>query len=140
MRRTPVIESPDPVGEMNTTPLIDVLLVLLVMFILTVPIQTHAIKLDLPNGTPPPVPLPHPVVNELAITKPGSLLWNGVPMSSVEVRQELQLTQQMNPAPELHLRPDPEARYEVVDGVLALIKRENVQKFGFVGNERYLQH
>ena len=124
---------------MNTTPLIDVLLVLLVMFILTVPIQTHAIKLNLPNGTPP-VPLPNPVVNELAITKPGSLLWDGVPMSRVEVGRELQLTQQMNPVPELHLRPDPEARYEVVDEVLALIKRENIQKFGFVGNERYLQH
>jgi biopolymer transport protein ExbD len=137
MRRIPIVESPAPMGEMNTTPLIDVMLVLLIMFIITIPLQTHAIKLDLPSG--PPVPLPKPVVNELAITSAGSLLWNGVPMSTGEVEQELQLTAQMKPSPELHLRPDPVARYGVVDDVLAMIKRENVQKFGFVGNERYLK-
>jgi biopolymer transport protein ExbD len=125
-----------PMVEMNTTPLIDVLLVLLVMFIITIPIQTHAVKLDLPTG--PVLPHPHPVTNDLEITKTGLLVWNGSPMSDAELRQELRLTQQMDPIPELHLQPDPEARYEVVDQVLGIIKREHVQRVGFVGNERYL--
>jgi biopolymer transport protein ExbD len=132
------LDRADPMIEMNTTPLIDVMLVLLVMFIITIPIQTHAVKLDLPSGPPPAVLPPNPVVNELAITKAGTILWDGVPMTQAELRQDLRLTQQMSPIPELHLRPDPEARYEVVDDVLGTIKREHVEKVGFVGNERYL--
>jgi biopolymer transport protein ExbD len=77
-------------------------------------------------------------VNELEITKAGAVLWNSVPVAHQQLRQELQLMQQMSPAPELHVRPDPEARYGVVDAVLADIKRAHVQKVGFVGNERYL--
>ena len=137
MRRVPATEFPAPIDQMNTTPLIDVLLVLLVMFIITIPIQTNAVKLDLPNGPPPPF-APNPVVNELEITKAGAVLWNGIPVAHQQLRQELQLTQQMSPRPELHIRPDPQARYGVVDGVLRTIKREHVQKVGFVGNERYL--
>jgi biopolymer transport protein ExbD len=123
---------------MNTTPLIDVMLVLLVMFIITIPMQTHAVKLDLPSGPPPTVLPPNPVVNDLVITRAGTVLWDGIPVTLAELRQELRLTQQMSPVPELHLRPHPEARYEAVDGVLGTIKREHVEKVGFVGNERYL--
>jgi biopolymer transport protein ExbD len=77
-------------------------------------------------------------VNELEIDKAGAVLWNGVPVGGQQLRQELQLTQQMSPPPELYIRPDPQARYGVVDEVLATINREHVQKVGFVGNERYL--
>lgn len=78
------------------------------------------------------------MVNNLETTKAGIVLWNGSPVSETTLRQELRLSQQMSPVPELHLRPDPETRYEVVDEVLATIKSEHVEKMGFVGNERYL--
>jgi len=125
--------------DMNTTPLIDVMLVLLVMFIVTIPIQTHAVKLDLPvddpnNQTPPPI---DPVKNKVTIDPMGKVYWNGTPINLVTLRQYLDLTQSMNPIPELHLQPDPQARYEVVDQVLAVTKRANVEKMGFVGNEAY---
>ena len=137
MRKGATIDLADPVVEINTTPLIDVLLVLLVMLIITIPPQSHAVKLDLPSG-PPPVVQPNPVVNNLDITKSGIALWNGSPVSERTLRQELRLTQQMSPVPELHIRPDPETRYEVVDKLLVIIKIEHVDKVGFVGNERYL--
>jgi biopolymer transport protein ExbD len=136
MRRLATSDTAIPIDGINTTPLIDVLLVLLVMFIITIPIQTHAVKLDLPTGPPPSNPL-NPVVNELRITRAGAILWNGAPVSENHLGQVLQLTQQMSPLPELHLRPDAEARYEKVDRVLAIIKREHVEKVGFVGNEAY---
>ena len=127
-----------PMVEMNTTPLIDVMLVLLIMFIITIPIQTHAVKLDLPqdqpNQTPPPI---DPVKNKVTIDPAGTIFWNGTPINQVVLRQYLDLTQQMNPIPELHLEPDPQARYVVVDQVLAVTKRAHVEKMGFIGNERY---
>jgi biopolymer transport protein ExbD len=124
-----------PVIEMNTTPLIDVLLVLLVMFIITLPIQTHAVKLDLPSCSN--CPAPKALKNEIVITGADAILWNGQPISEDGLRYDLRLTQQMQPLPELHLRPAPDARYEAVDRVLAIIKRERIEKFGFIGNEAY---
>src|SRR5437764_9138940 len=91
-----------PMMEINTTPLIDVMLVLLIMFIITIPIQTHAVKLDLPqdqpNQTPPPV---DPVKNKVVITPDGQVLWNGAPVDLVRLRQYLDLTHQMNRIPDL---------------------------------------
>ena len=127
---------PQPMIEMNTTPLIDVMLVLLIMLIITIPIQTHALKLDLPTPCTS-CPVPNPIRNEVVITRGGTILWNGVALSESELRYELAATQRMRLVPELHLRPDAEARYEVVDRVLGLIKREQVRKVGFVGNEAY---
>jgi len=129
----------EPMMDMNMTPLIDVLLVLLIMFIITIPIQTHAVKLDLPvddpnNKTPPPI---DPVKNKVTIDPAGTIFWNGSPINKVVLRQYLDLTQSMNPIPELHLEPDPQARYVVVDEVLAITKRARVEKMGFIGNERY---
>jgi biopolymer transport protein ExbD len=129
-------EHDDPLVEINTTPLIDVMLVLLIMLIITIPIQTHAVKLDLP----PPCgdcATPNPIRNEIQIGRSGGIRWNGSPMTKDELRYELAATQRMQPIPELHLRPDAAARYETVDEVLAIIKREHVQKMGFVGNEAY---
>jgi len=139
MQTTSDNTSGEPMMDINMTPLIDVMLVLLIMFIITIPIQTHAVKLDLPvdqpNSPPPPI---DPVKNKVVITAQGQILWNGNPVSPEQLRQYLDVTQQMNPIPELHLQPDSTARYELVDEVLAITKRAHVQKMGFVGNEYYM--
>ena len=129
----------EPMMDINMTPLIDVMLVLLIMFIITIPIQTHAVKLDLPvdNTNQPPPPI-DPVKNKVVITAAGQILWNGAAVSSDQLRQYLELSQQIQPIPELHLQPEPEARYELVDEVLAITKRAHVEKMGFVGNEAYM--
>ena len=129
----------EPMLDVNVTPLIDVILVLLIMFIITIPIQTHAVKLDLPvnqqNQPPPPI---DPVKNKVSINAQDQVLWNGAPVSMQQLRAYLDTTQQMNPIPELHLQPDATARYVTVDEVLAVTKRAHVQKMGFVGNEYYM--
>ena len=128
----------EPMMDINTTPLIDVMLVLLIMFIITIPIQTHAVKLDLPTNNqnnPPPI---NTVKNILSVNAGDQVLWNGQPVTMTQLRQYLDTTQQMNPIPELHLQPDATARYEVVDEVLAVTKQAHVQKMGFVGNEYYM--
>jgi biopolymer transport protein ExbD len=128
----------EPMMDINTTPLIDVMLVLLIMFIITIPLQTHAVKLDLPqdqpNQQPPPI---DPVKNKIVVTPANEVLWNGTPIDLGLLRKYLDVTQTMNPIPELHLQPDPNARYELVDEVLAVTKRARVEKMGFVGNEAY---
>ena len=131
-------ENAEPMMEMNMTPLIDVLLVLIIMFIITIPPATHAVKLDLPvddpNNVPPPV---DPIKNKVVITRLGQILWNDAAVDEEQLRQYLDITQQMNPVPELHLQPEPYARYELVDQVLAVTKQAKVSKMGFVGNEQY---
>ena len=130
----------EPMMEINTTPLIDVMLVLLIMLIITIPVQTHAVKLDLPvnqeNQPPPPI---DPVKNKVVVTAQGQILWNGGAVNLQQLRQYLDVTQQMNPIPELHLQPEATARYELVDEVLAVTKKAHVSKMGFVGNEYYTQ-
>lgn len=128
----------EPMMDINTTPLIDVMLVLLIMFIITIPIQTHAVKLDLPvdSQTPPQTPI-DPVKNKITVSPQGQVFWNGAPVDLVTLRQYLDLTKNMNPEPELHVQPDPGARWEVVDEVLAVTKKAQVEKMGFVGNEAY---
>ena len=131
-------EDGEPMMEMNTTPLIDVMLVLLIMFIITIPIQTHAVKVDLPvndpNAQQPPV---DPQKNKITIDPAGVIAWNGVPVNEVTLRQYLDTSATITPEPELQFQPDPKARYEVVDQTLAVIKRSNITKLGFVGNEQY---
>lgn len=127
----------EPMMEMNTTPLIDVMLVLLIMFIITIPPQTHAVKIDLPQNTPPTNNAVDPVKNKLGIDAAGQIYWNGAQIDKLTLRQYLESTTQMNPEPELQFEPDPQTRYVVVDDVLAIIKRSKVTKLGFVGNERY---
>jgi biopolymer transport protein ExbD len=123
-----------PMAEMNTTPLIDVMLVLLIMFIVTIPIQTHAVKLDLPSGAAKSV---HPTRNRLVITEAGAILWNGQPVTKAELRATLAEVRELRPTPELHLQPEPQARYELVDEVLAISKTARIESMGFVGNEKY---
>jgi len=128
-----------PMMDINTTPLIDVMLVLLIMFIITIPIQTNAVKVDTPSG-PPPRQLPKPMKNEIVVTKGDRVLWNGVPVDLVTLRQYLDQSQTLDPLPELQIRPASNARYELVDQVLTVAKRANVTKMGFVGNEAYADH
>ena len=136
MARAFQVADPSPMVEMNTTPLIDVMLVLLIMLIITIPIQTHAVKLELPTPCTD-CPVINPVSNEVTIERGGTIRWNGVALSESQLRRQLAATQRLRPVPELHLRPDAAARYEVVDHVLALIKQGKVAKVGFVGNEAY---
>jgi biopolymer transport protein ExbD len=127
-----------PMMDMNMTPLIDVLLVLLIMFIITIPVQTHAVKVDLPvnqANNPPPVDAQK---NKIIIDASDNVTWNGTPVTSDEqLDQYLQATLQIQPEPELHFQPLPDARYEKVDKVLAIIKRSGISKLGFIGNEQY---
>jgi biopolymer transport protein ExbD len=139
MQTTGDNSSGEPMLDVNVTPLIDVMLVLLIMFIITIPVQTHAVKLDLPvnQANPPPVVI-NPVKNVVTINAQNQVFWNGSPVDMQTLRQYLDTTQQMNPVPELHLQPDATARYEIVDQVLAMTKKAHVQKMGFVGNEYYM--
>jgi biopolymer transport protein ExbD len=126
-----------PVSEINTTPLIDVMLVLLIMFILTVPIQTHAVKIDTPGTPPIDFPEPRPTRNEITIDPRDNVFWNGIKVDGRALRAALYASARMEPQPELHIRPDPQARYETVDEVLAETKRAQIARMGFVGNEDY---
>ena len=128
----------DPVMDMNTTPLIDVMLVLLVMFIITIPIQSHAVKIDLPINDPHRVQPPtDPHLNRLSVDPAGTILWNSSPVDLITLRSYLERTRLMTVEPELHFQPAAQARYDVVDQVLAAVKGSAVTKMGFVGNEQY---
>lgn len=130
-------EDGEPMVEMNTTPLIDVMLVLLIMFIITIPIQTHAVKIDLPQNAPPTDSVVDPVKNKVAIDAGGVITWNGSPIDLLTLRQYLQQSLRLPVEPELQFQPNAQTRYVVVDEVLAEIKRAGVTKLGFVGNEQY---
>ena len=128
----------EPMMEMNVTPLIDVLLVLLIMFIITIPIQTHAVKVDLPvNSKNQPQNPVDPQKNKITIDPAGVVAWNGSPVDEVTLRQYLDQSAGMTPEPELRFQPDPQSKYEVVDRTLAVIKRSSITKLGFIGNEQY---
>ena len=130
----------EPMMEINTTPLIDVMLVLIIMLIITIPPQTHAVKLDLPQNNPNDVPPPvDPIKNKIVVTEAGQILWNGGVVDQAQLKLFLDATQQIDPVPELHLQPEATARYELVDEVLAVTKKANVTKMGFVGNEAYMK-
>lgn len=128
----------EPMMEMNTTPLIDVMLVLLIMFIITIPVATHSVNIDLPNPSAPP---PDVVIkrdkNKLVITPTGALLWNGAPLDGGQLLSTLQSTLAVKPEPELQFQPDPQAPYEQTAQALNIIKGSGVTAFGFVGNEQF---
>jgi biopolymer transport protein ExbD len=122
--------------DINTTPLIDVMLVLLIMFIITIPMQTHAVKLDSPTNSPQP-PMPIRAMNEIQVTGDNRVLWNGAAVDLITLRQYLDQSQTVDPVPELHVRPDAHARYDLLDKVLAVAKHAHVTRMGIVGNDRY---
>ncbi|ODU69073.1 MAG: biopolymer transporter ExbD [Novosphingobium sp. SCN 66-18] len=127
-----------PMMEMNTTPLIDVMLVLLIMFIITIPVATHAVNINLPQASPPnPNQTVDPVKNKLVLTTAGQILWNGAPTTEGQLVSLLSATKAMNPEPELQFQPEEYASYEVANRILKIITDSKVTKFGFVGNENF---
>jgi biopolymer transport protein ExbD len=126
------------VVEMNTTPLIDVMLVLLIMLIITIPIQTHAVKLDMPVGNPPPPAVPPQVVT-IDVDFDGTISWNGeaVPTEAA-LQQHMKEIATAVPQPEVHLNPNKLALYKYVAHVLADAQRLGVTNIGIVGNEQFM--
>ena len=132
-------DDPQEMVDINTTPLIDVMLVLLIMLIITIPIQLHAVNLNLPNGNPPP-PAKPPEVVRIDVQGNGQVLWNGEPVASADALEtRMQQTAALPEQPEVHLRPDKAVNYEVVAHVLAAAQREGVTKLGVVGSEQFVQ-
>ena len=126
---------PEPIVDINTTPLVDVLLVLLVMLIITIPIQLHAVSLEMPGRNAPQPPAP-PVVVQLDVNPGGQFAWNGEPLAD-RAALELRLrdaAQQADP-PEIHLRPHRSAKYDTVAAVLSSAQRLGLVKIGLVGSE-----
>ena len=129
--------SSGPMCDINTTPLIDVLLVLLVTLIITLPIQTHAVKLDLPQNQqqqPPPV---QPEVIDLEIDFDGTVVWNGTPVTLQQLDGYFASESTKDPQPEIHLNPDGMAKYGVVAKVLASAQRNRMTKIGFVNTSEF---
>lgn len=126
-----------PMMEMNTTPLIDVMLVLLIMFIITIPVATNSINIDLPVPNPAQNITVEPVKNKLVITQANEILWNGNTINEGQLVTLLQESAAMNPEPELQFQPEALASYDLSANVLNIIKSSGVTKFGFVGNEQY---
>ena len=129
---------PDVMIDINTTPLIDVMLVLLVMLIITIPIQTHAVKLNMPVGNPPP-PAEQPVVITVEVDFDGTVIWNGETIPdrpALEARFESAAAQPVQP--EFHLRPNKLVTYKHVAGVMASAQRLGITKIGLIGAEQYL--
>ena len=125
-------------AEINVTPLVDVMLVLLIMFIITIPVQTHAVKVDLPvQNNKNQQQIIDPQKNKITVDPAGGTSWNGLPVNEATLANYLDQSAQLNPEPELHFQPDPQARYEVVDKTLAIIKHSKITKLGFIGNEQY---
>ena len=127
--------------DINTTPLIDVMLVLIIMLIITIPIQLHAVNVDLPTGNPPPQ-LVQPEIVKIDIDERSRIYFNGVTVETMQdVNFRLAEMAKLDFAlqPELHLRPDKQARYEVVAGVMASVQRFGLTKFGIVGAEQFIE-
>ena len=126
-----------PMMEMNMTPLIDVLLVLLIVFIMSIPIATNAIAIDLPSASPPTDAPVDPVKNKIVLTPNNQILWNGEPITDNTLVANLQTSLTYSVEPELQFEPESNASYDLSAKVLNIIKQSGVTKFGFVGNEKY---
>ena len=131
----------EPMMDMNTTPLIDVMLVLLIMFIITIPVATHSVNVNLPVSTPPPPnAIVHPEKNKLVLTQTNTILWNGNIVESYDqLARYLASVAAKDVQDEIHLRPNRLAKYDTVAKALAIAQRLGVKKIGFVGNEQFLQ-
>ena len=130
---------PDMMIDINTTPLIDVMLVLIIMLIITIPIQTHAVKLNMPVGSPPPPTIPPEVVT-IEVDFDGTLIWNGqVIPDRTELESRLRAAASLPVQPEVHLRPNKLVKYESVAMVMASVQRLGITKLGMIGNEQFIR-
>jgi biopolymer transport protein ExbD len=124
--------------DINTTPLIDVMLVLLIMLIITIPVQTHAVKLDMPRDQPPPIV--KPVVVDLAISADGAITWNGSAVPDrAALERDMRNAANANPQPEIHVAADRQTKYAYVAMVLAEAQHSGVIKIGIVANQQYME-
>jgi biopolymer transport protein ExbD len=124
--------------DINTTPLIDVMLVLLVTLIVSLPIMTHAVKLDMPQNSNPPPPDQRPEVIDLDIDFDGTVVWNGTPVADLNQLEGFFHTESAkDPQPEIHLRPDRRTKYDYVARVLASAQRNRMKKIGFVNTSDF---
>jgi biopolymer transport protein ExbD len=128
----------EPMMEINMTPLIDVMLVLITLLIITLPIQTHAVKLDMPAGPGKPSSI-KPVVVNLGVDFDGTMLWNGAAVDRATLDSYFVDAGLADPQPEIHLNPNKLAKYDTVAKVLADAQRLGVKKIGFVGLDQYMQ-
>jgi biopolymer transport protein ExbD len=125
--------------SMNTTPLIDVLLVLLVMLIITIPIRLHSVRMDLPGGLPPP-DAPIPLVVRVEVSAANQVQWNGEPVADrFALESLLRAASEQTPAPEIHVHADPKTKYDTVAAILTAAQRQGLQKIGVVGLEAYVK-
>ncbi len=125
--------------DINTTPLIDVMLVLIIMLIITIPVQLHSVNLNMPAGNPPP-PLAPPVVVTIDIDFDGTVLWNGETIASQQaLESRLVQAAAQTDQPEVHLRPNKLVAYKNVAAVMAAAQRLGVTKLGIVGNEQFVK-
>ena len=127
-----------PVADINTTPLIDVMLVLLVMIIITIPAQLHAVNLHLPVGDPPPADH-KPEVVQIAIAPAGALAWNGTPVAdAADLRARLVAAAALPEQPEMHVRPDQRAKYDAFAAVMVAVNQAGLTKVGVTGSEQFI--
>jgi biopolymer transport protein ExbD len=132
------VDAHEVMVEMNTTPLIDVMLVLLIMLIITIPIQLHSVNLDMPVGNPPP-PLAPPEIVQIRIEADGGVFWNGDQLGDqASLERQLANIARLSSPPELHIRPDRSVSYRHVAKVMAAVQRNGLIKVGLVGSEQFL--
>lgn len=128
----------EPMMDINTTPLIDVMLVLIVTLIISIPPQTHATKLDMPQTTPNQANNQPPPVINLVIDSDNTIYWDGSVVTIRELESRFSTQAELDPQPELHIRPDKWTKYDMVAQVLASAQRNRMEKIGFVGNEQFM--
>ena len=129
---------PEVMMEINTTPLIDVMLVLLVMLIITIPIQLHSVNLEMPVGTPP---INHikPEKIQIDIDERSVVYWQGLPVSALELEEKMKVASQQAVQAEVHIRPNKDSQYAVFANVLSSSKRLGLNKIAVIGAEQFVQ-
>ena len=128
---------PEVMLDINTTPLIDVMLVLIIMLIITIPIQTHAVKLNMPVGNPPPPATP-PEVYTIEVDFDGTILWNGETVDRPTLEGRFRAAAAQPVQPEFHLRPNKIVNYKYVAAVMASAQSNGITKIGLIGAEQYI--
>jgi len=139
LRKRRRVVDDQPVADINTTPLIDVMLVLLVMIIITIPVQLHAVNLHLPTGNPPPAGH-KPEVVQIDIAPTGAIAWNGTPLPSpADLHDRLAAAAAQPETPEMHVRPDKAARYDAFAAVMVAVHQAGLTKVGVTGSEQFIE-